>query len=103
MSGRGSRADFIGWFVIMSAVAFGVALLGRATLDCSPQLQSIITDGIVAGVGAVLGFLPQMAVLFFLMALLEDCGYMARVAFMMDRIFRTIGLSGKCAQDSAGT
>ncbi len=95
MSGRGSRADFVSWFVIMSAVAFGVAMLGRTTLDCSPQLQSIITDGIVAGVGAVLGFLPQMAVLFFLMALLEDCGYMARVAFMMDRIFRTIGLSGK--------
>lgn len=95
MTGRGSRTDFLTWFIVMSSVAFGVALLGRTTLDCSPQLQSIITDGIVAGVGAVLGFLPQMAVLFFLMALLEDCGYMARVAFMMDRIFRAIGLSGK--------
>lgn len=95
MTGRGNRTDFISWFIIMSLVAFGVAMLGRTTLDCSPQLQSIITDGIVAGVGAVLGFLPQMAVLFFLMALLEDCGYMARVAFMMDRIFRAIGLSGK--------
>ncbi|MBR1998036.1 MAG: 50S ribosome-binding GTPase, partial [Akkermansia sp.] len=95
MTGRGSRADFLAWFIILSLVAFGVALLGRTTLNCSPQLQSIITDGIVAGVGAVLGFLPQMAVLFFLMALLEDCGYMARVAFMMDRLFRAIGLSGK--------
>ncbi len=95
MTGRGSRTDFACWFVVMSLVAFGVAMLGRTTLDCSPQLQGIITDGIVAGVGAVLGFLPQMAVLFFLMALLEDCGYMARVAFMMDRIFRAIGLSGK--------
>ena len=95
MTGRGSRADFLAWFIIMSLLAFGVALLGRTTLNCSPQLQSIITDGIVAGVGAVLGFLPQMAVLFFLMALLEDCGYMARVAFMMDRLFRAIGLSGK--------
>lgn len=95
MTGRGSRADFIIWFLIMSTAAFGIAMLGRLTLECSPQLQSIITDGIVAGVGAVLGFLPQMAVLFFLMALLEDCGYMARVAFMMDRIFRAIGLSGK--------
>ncbi len=94
-TGRGSRTEFWFWFVTMSLIAFGVSLLGRLTLDCSPQLQSIITDGIVAGVGAVLGFLPQMAVLFFLMALLEDCGYMARVAFMLDRIFRSIGLSGK--------
>lgn len=95
MTGRGARVDFIAWFVIMSGVAYGVGMLGRLELACSPQLQSIITDGIVAGVGAVLGFLPQMAVLFFLMALLEDCGYMARVAFMLDRIFRAIGLSGK--------
>lgn len=95
LTGRGGRLDFIAWLCIMSGVAFGVANLGTLTLSCSPQLQSIITDGIVAGVGAVLGFLPQMAVLFFLMSLLEDCGYMARVAFMMDRIFRAIGLSGK--------
>ncbi len=95
LSGRANRGEFGLWFVVLSAVAFGVALLGRCTLECSPQLSALITDGIVAGVGAVLGFLPQMAVLFLLLALLEDCGYMARVAFMMDRIFRTIGLSGK--------
>ncbi len=95
MTGRGSRTEFVTWFIVMSLVTFGITMLGRSTLNCSPQLQSIITDGIVAGVGAVLGFLPQMAVLFFLMALLEDCGYMARVAFMLDRLFRAIGLSGK--------
>ncbi|MBR5895302.1 MAG: 50S ribosome-binding GTPase [Akkermansia sp.] len=95
LTGRGSRTEFVTWFVLLSLLSFAVALCGRATLDCTPQLQSIIADGIVAGVGAVLGFLPQMAVLFFLMAALEDCGYMARVAFMLDRIFRAIGLSGK--------
>ncbi len=58
-------------------------------------LQSLILDGIIAGVGAVLGFLPQMMVLFLCLALLEDCGYMARIAFIMDRIFRKFGLSGK--------
>ncbi|HHU13530.1 MAG TPA: ferrous iron transport protein B [Clostridiaceae bacterium] len=58
-------------------------------------LQGLIVDGIVAGVGAVLGFLPQMVVLFFFLALLEACGYMARIAFVMDRIFRKFGLSGK--------
>lgn len=95
LTGRAGRCEFTTWFVVMSVVAFGIALLGRTTLDCSPQLQAIITDGIVAGVGAVLGFLPQMAVLFLLMSILEDCGYMARVAFMLDRLFRAIGLSGK--------
>lgn len=58
-------------------------------------LNGLILDGIVAGVGAVLGFLPQMIVLFLCLALLEDCGYMARIAFIMDRIFRKFGLSGK--------
>ena len=58
-------------------------------------LTSLILDGIVGGVGAVLGFLPQMLVLFFFLAILEDCGYMARIAFIMDRIFRKFGLSGK--------
>ncbi|MBR5876529.1 MAG: 50S ribosome-binding GTPase [Akkermansia sp.] len=95
MNGRSSRVDFLVWMLLLSAAAYGFGMLGTLKLQCSAQLQSIISDGIVAGVGAVLGFLPQMAVLFFLMALLEDCGYMARVAFMMDRIFRTIGLSGK--------
>ena len=58
-------------------------------------LYGLIQDGIVAGVGAVLGFVPQMLVLFFLLAILEDVGYMARIAFIMDRIFRRFGLSGK--------
>jgi ferrous iron transport protein B len=58
-------------------------------------LVGLISDGIIAGVGAVLGFVPQMLVLFLLLAILEDCGYMARIAFIMDRIFRKFGLSGK--------
>ena len=58
-------------------------------------LNGLILDGIVAGVGAVLGFVPQMLVLFLLLAFLESCGYMARIAFVMDRIFRKFGLSGK--------
>ena len=64
-------------------------------LGVSGWLYGLIMDGIVAGVGAVLGFVPQMLVLFLLLAILEDCGYMARVAFIMDRIFRRFGLSGK--------
>ena len=64
-------------------------------LGVSGWLYGLIMDGIVAGVGAVLGFVPQMLVLFFLLAILEDVGYMARVAFIMDRIFRRFGLSGK--------
>lgn len=95
LNGRANRKEYILDFVIMSAAAFGIASLGYLQLDCSPQIQDLISNGIIAGVGAVLGFLPQMAVLFLLLALLEDCGYMARVAFMMDRIFRTLGLSGK--------
>lgn len=63
--------------------------------DCADWLQSLILDGIVAGVGAVLGFVPQMFVLFIFLAFLESCGYMARIAFIMDRIFRKFGLSGK--------
>ena len=69
------------------------AFLG--TLGVSGWLYGLIQDGIVAGVGAVLGFVPQMLVLFLLLAILEDVGYMARVAFIMDRIFRKFGLSGK--------
>lgn len=61
----------------------------------SDMVISLVCDGIVAGVGAVLGFIPQMLVLFVLLSFLEDCGYMARVAFVMDRIFRRFGLSGK--------
>lgn len=64
-------------------------------VGCADWLQGLILDGIVAGVGAVLGFVPQMMVLFLFLAFLESCGYMARVAFIMDRIFRKFGLSGK--------
>lgn len=64
-------------------------------IGCADWLQGLILDGIVAGVGAVLGFVPQMLVLFIFLAFLEGCGYMARVAFIMDRIFRRFGLSGK--------
>ena len=70
-------------------------LLGALSVTEGSVLYGLIQDGIVAGVGAVLGFVPQMLVLFFLLAILEDVGYMARVAFIMDRIFRRFGLSGK--------
>ena len=76
----------------------GVPVLVEAFLTrvgCADWLSSLILDGIVAGVGAVLGFVPQMLVLFIFLAFLEACGYMARVAFIMDRIFRKFGLSGK--------
>lgn len=65
------------------------------SIGCADWLQSLILDGIIAGVGAVLGFVPQMLVLFMFLAFLEACGYMARIAFIMDRIFRKFGLSGK--------
>ncbi|MDE6435628.1 MAG: ferrous iron transport protein B [Lachnospiraceae bacterium] len=65
------------------------------SLNCADWLTGLVADGIVAGVGAVLGFVPQMLILFIFLAFLEACGYMARVAFIMDRIFRKFGLSGK--------
>lgn len=65
------------------------------SMNCVGWLQSLIVDGIIGGVGAVLGFVPQMLVLFIFLAFLESCGYMARIAFVMDRIFRKFGLSGK--------
>lgn len=68
---------------------------GLEAAGCAGWLQGLIIDGIVAGVGAVLGFVPQLLVLFILLAFLESCGYMARIAFVMDRIFRKFGLSGK--------
>ena len=82
---------------------FGIDVPGVPTVvggiltavGCADWLQGLILDGIVAGVGAVLGFVPQMLVLFIFLAFLESCGYMARVAFIMDRIFRKFGLSGK--------
>ena len=76
----------------------GVPVIIESGLDaigCAGWLKGLILDGIVAGVGAVLGFVPQMLVLFIFLAFLEACGYMARVAFIMDRIFRKFGLSGK--------
>ena len=76
----------------------GIPILAENGLDainCAGWLKSLLLDGIVAGVGAVLGFLPQMMVLFILLAFLEACGYMARIAFVMDKIFRKFGLSGK--------
>ena len=75
-----------GWFA---------ALLGALNVAEGSWVYALIQDGIVAGVGAVLGFVPQMLVLFFLLCILEDVGYMARIAFIMDRIFRRFGLSGK--------
>ena len=65
------------------------------SINCADWLKSLVVDGIIGGVGAVLGFVPQMLVLFVLLAFLEGCGYMSRVAFIMDRIFRKFGLSGK--------
>ena len=76
--------------IIPPAVESGLNAIG-----CAAWLQGLILDGVVAGVGAVLGFVPQMLVLFAFLAFLESCGYMARVAFIMDRIFRKFGLSGK--------
>lgn len=81
-------------------VLFGEIVPGKVdaileSLQVADWMVSLIQDGIIAGVGAVLGFLPQMMVLFFMLSLLEDSGYMARVAFVMDRIFRKFGLSGK--------
>lgn len=76
----------------------GIPVLAEKGLDainCAGWLKSLLLDGIVAGVGAVLGFLPQMMVLFILLAFLEACGYMSRIAFVMDKIFRKFGLSGK--------
>jgi ferrous iron transport protein B len=76
----------------------GIPVIAEAFLTnvgCAPWFVSLVTDGIIGGVGAVLGFVPQMLILFFLLALLEDCGYMSRVAFIMDKLFRKFGLSGK--------
>jgi ferrous iron transport protein B len=80
----------VGWIDGLYALVEG--LLGDSV---SPILSAILLDGIIGGVGAVVGFLPLIMVLFFLLALLEDCGYMARVAVVMDRFFKKVGLSGK--------
>jgi ferrous iron transport protein B len=81
---------FVGWIDTLYGVAEGA--LGE---NVSPILATLLLDGIIGGVGAVVGFLPLIMVLFFLLALLEDCGYMARVAVIMDRFFKKVGLSGK--------
>ncbi|MBP3326386.1 MAG: ferrous iron transporter B [Coprococcus sp.] len=84
-------ADY-GWWIPGVPVLVGN---GLEAVKCNEVVSGLIVDGIVAGVGAVLGFVPQMLVLFIFLAFLEACGYMARVAFIMDRIFRKFGLSGK--------
>ncbi|MBS7158650.1 MAG: ferrous iron transport protein B [Collinsella sp.] len=86
-----------GWELFGAAMPSVPALFEGwlAAAGASDMVISLVCDGIVAGVGAVLGFIPQMFVLFVLLSFLEDCGYMARVAFVMDRIFRRFGLSGK--------
>jgi ferrous iron transport protein B len=90
--------DFVtGW---TNDTLFGTLISGNLqgwmeTIGIVPWLTSLVIDGIVGGVGAVLGFVPQMLILFFLLSILEDVGYMARVAFIMDKIFRKVGLSGK--------
>lgn len=84
-------ADFGVWIPGLKPIVTGAL----EAADTAPWLTSLVVDGVVAGVGAVLGFVPQMIVLFLLLSLLEACGYMARVAFIMDRVFRKFGLSGK--------
>lgn len=86
-----------GWSLFGAAMPSVPALFEGwlAAAGASEMVISLVCDGIVAGVGAVLGFIPQMLVLFILLSFLEDCGYMARVAFVMDRVFRRFGLSGK--------
>ena len=84
-----TKATLFGEWIIPAAQSFFEGI------GCADWLTGLIVDGIISGVGAVLGFVPQMLVLFFFLAILESCGYMARVAFIMDRIFRKFGLSGK--------
>ncbi len=84
-------ADYGIWVVGIPVIIEG----GLDAIGCADWLKALLLDGIVAGVGAVLGFVPQMLVLFIMLALLEECGYMARVAFILDRVFRRFGLSGK--------
>lgn len=87
---------FIGWIeTLFGEIIGGNLAAGLESIGTNEFLISLLVDGIIAGVGAVLTFVPQMMIMFFFLALLEDCGYMARVAFIMDRIFRRFGLSGK--------
>ncbi len=85
-------------FVLFGKWVPGIPVLvenGLTAINCADWLKSLVVDGIVGGVGAVLGFVPQILVLFLFLAFLEACGYMSRIAFMLDRIFRRFGLSGK--------
>lgn len=84
-------ADYGVWILGIPVLAEN----GLNAINCADWLSGLILDGIIAGVGAVLGFVPQMLVLFLLLAFLEACGYMARIAFVLDRVFRKFGLSGK--------
>ena len=90
-----------GSFFSSALTDFTVGYLGEAarefmiSVNAAPWVMSLVCDGIVGGAGTVIGFLPQLTLLFFMLALLEDLGYMARVAFIMDRLFRFFGLSGK--------
>ena len=81
--------------VLFGQLVPGVVSSWLVALHVAPWMQSLVLNGIVGGVGSVLGFVPQLIVLFFCLAILEDCGYMARIAFVMDRLFRKFGLSGK--------
>ena len=94
----GTIGDWVTTF--MNDTLFGEWVVPGVTsalvaINCAPWLVSLIADGIVGGVGAVLGFVPQLLILFIMLSLLEDCGYMSRVAFIMDKLFRKFGLSGK--------
>lgn len=89
----GEGFSFFGLFEVNSIPGYVTTFLEY--IHCAPWMTSLVVDGIIGGVGAVLGFLPQMLVLFLLLGILEDCGYMSRIAFILDRIFRKFGLSGK--------
>ena len=91
----GDLPAFMGGWISVPELLDKLLLNAAGEPAVFPWLYSLIQDGIVGGVGAVLGFVPQMLVLFLLLSLLEDCGYMSRVAFIMDRLFRKFGLSGK--------
>ena len=90
----GTLTDFVNDTVFADTI-IPAASNFLAGIGCADWLSGLLVDGIISGVGAVLGFVPQMIILFLFLAFLEDCGYMARIAFIMDRIFRKFGLSGK--------
>ena len=88
----GTLGEMYGWWIPGVPVLVGQ---GLEAIGCAEWLSSLIIDGIIGGVGAVLGFVPQLLVLFLMLAFLEACGYMSRIAFVLDRVFRKFGLSGK--------